>query len=128
MEIEKEQRNELRVLNRKIRSVITNEDNFMSIFSTLLGASDNIAQYVLEKEKGNYTKIPYQCAYGLLQMHQIMTLISGILRDKVTEKDFEVSGYFPSDAEAWKSEKDFEKRFILMVKLFYKHFKEKGKI
>jgi hypothetical protein len=38
------------------------------------------------------------------------------------------AGFLPVNEESWKSEEDFEKRFILLVKLFHKSLKAEGKL
>lgn len=128
MKIEKTENDIILEMQRKIRGVIIDDDEFMCVFSTLLGAADNVAQYVLEKERGNYDELPYRCKYGLLMIYQMLTLLGKICRDEISSDDFNIGGYLPTGEGAWRSEKDFEKRFILMIKMFYKQLEKEGKI
>jgi hypothetical protein len=128
MELGEEENSETVVLLKKFRKSLPDEECFLSLFATLLGAADNISQYILEQERGNYLNLPVKCKYGLLQVYQILNVTSAILRDEVKPDEIKVAGYFPTGDGAWKSEVDFEKRLILMVKLFYKNYKDLGKI
>ncbi len=128
MKISKKEDESILQFQRKIKEFFKNENDFMSVFSTLLGASDNICKYIIENEKWNYNNLPYQCRYGMVQIYQMLNLMSKILRDEITQESFNIGGYFPATNEAWKSESDFEKRFILIIKLFHKQLKEEGKL
>lgn len=129
MKIQKNENPETLAMLRKIKRFFTNDDDFMSLFTTLLGAADNVAQYVLEKEAPNYSELSIQCKYGLLHLHKILQLVRAILRDEIKDKsEGIIGGFFPTDDSAWESEKDFEKRFVILVKLFYRDLKKEGKI
>jgi hypothetical protein len=127
MKINKKEDPKIVSFHKKIKAVLSEAD-IMSLFSTLLGAADNVAKYIIEKEKGNFVCLPYQCKYGLLHIHQILRLFGSIFNGEITNRQFEIGGFFPAGGEAWKGEGDFEKRFVLMVRLFYKHLTEQGKI
>lgn len=129
MELAQKEDSQIIEMFNKIRRYFKDEEALMSVFSTLLGAADNVSQYVLQKEAHNYNSLPPSCKYGLLQIYQMLCLISSIVRDEIEEGETaKVGGYFPTGEGAWKSETDFEKRFILMIKLFYKDLQKQGKI
>lgn len=112
----------------KILKHFPKNQDILSLFFTLLGVADNVSQHVLQEEQGNYNNMNFKLKYSLVQIYQILTVISKIVRDEVKVGELKVDGHFPSGDDAWKSETDFEKRFILMIKLFHKHLKEEGKL
>lgn len=127
MELEKEEDAKTKELVRKLQKFISIDD-LWSLFNTLLGAAENVARHVLSTEKRNHRNLSNQTKYGLLHLHSILTLFQKILRDEINYEEFKIGGHFPKDDDAWQSEDDFEKRLILLVKLYYKHFETEGKI
>jgi hypothetical protein len=128
MKIEKKRSRENTEFHNKIRNAIPDDGDFMSIFITLLGASEIISQRVLESEAGKYLEMPTSLKYAMLQYHQILSLVASIIRNDTPASEIEIGGHFPTGDGAWQSETDFEKRFILFIKLFHKHLKKTGKI
>jgi len=113
----------------KLIKFFPNERDRMSLFATILGASDNVSGFILESYKGDVTKVSPSCAYGLLHTYQVLNICASILQDKIAPEDIVICGFFPSDPDtAWKSREDFEERLILLVKTLYEHYKTGGKI
>lgn len=96
---------------------------YQGIFNTLLGCSNNICRYIIEEK--NIISLPVGVRYSMLQIHSMMDALAAILQGK---QGVEIGGHLPVNEEAWNSEEDFEKRFILLVKLFHKALKEEGKL
>jgi hypothetical protein len=97
---------------------------YQGIFNTLLGCSDNLSAYVLVNSDAR--DLPVAVKYSLVHMMNMLNILRRILQDD--KEGIEMGGYFPSGEGAWKSEGDFEKRFILLVKLYYNHLKKEGKL
>jgi hypothetical protein len=98
-------------------------DGLTSMIVTLLGVSNNICKFLFE-ERG-ITNLSHEIKYSLLQCSHILVAVSAILNSK---EKVSIGGYFPIDEDAWKSEEDFEKRLIILVKLIYEYLKKEGKI
>ena len=129
MEIQKEEADDLQELTDKIIAFFPNEKDRMSLFATILGAADNVSRFVIDTYKDEVFKLPPKCLYGLMHTGQVLITCAAILQDKVNPGDVGIGGYFPSNPDtAWKSAEDFEERMIILVKLFYDHYKSEGKI
>lgn len=99
------------------------EQNLMDMFTTLLGVADQIGRYIIEtRQAGNS---PFQVRYSLIQLYSMLAACSKALN---TEEPIKVGGYFPTGGESWKSEEDFEKRLILLIKLYNEQLKKEGKL
>jgi hypothetical protein len=128
METQKEESPEIVPLIEKLRKFFKTDAELFSLWATLLGAAANISDYILEKEKNDLVGLPNKCKYGLLHVHQVLSLVSCILRDKVSPDESIVPMYMPSGNDAWQTEEDFEDRLICLTKTFYEYFNSQGKI
>jgi hypothetical protein len=127
MKIKKKESAEIVAFQKKIRDFFGDDLELMDFIGTLLGAADNISQYILEKEVP-YNELPSRCKYGMLHLFQILNLVSGILGGRIKRGETKIGGYFPAGKGAWKSEEDFEARLVLLVKMFHADLTAKGKI
>ena len=122
MELTEKQDDVIIAYNKKLLDIVGVEV-YQGMFNTVLGSADNIFKYiVMQKDIAN---LPVDVRYSMLQIAQIMLALKGVL----TGEEVKVGGFFPTDEDtAWKSEQDFEKRLILLVKLLHKNLKEEGKL
>lgn len=101
------------------------EEDFYTLFAAELGYADVLAKYLYENKEIN--SLPTSCKYAILQHASTMVVISKILRNEMNPDDLSMN-HMPVYEEAWKSEEDFEKRFIFVIKKFYEDLKEQGKL
>ena len=126
MKLNKEQTKEFKEHDKKILDALGVE-NLLPILHTLLGVSDNVSRFIA-REYSEVWELPAEIKYSLLHVYQILRLFSDVLNDKIKREDVKIGGHFPVGAGAWKSEGDFEKRLITLVRLFHHHLKEEGKL
>lgn len=93
------------------------------MLTTLLDVSDQICKYIIETRQAS--SAPYQVKSAMLHVCAILTMCIKALR---TDDEIKIGGFFPVDQNSWKSEEDFEKRFILLVKLYHEQLKKEGKL
>lgn len=115
-------------LQSKLFEFFQDKDDLMSIFSTVLGCCDLLANHIIESDAHNLGKLSFRCKYGLLQAQQMLWLVSSILRDEVNPGELDVQTALTSSGYSHMAEGDFEKRFVLLVKLCHAQLKKEGKI
>jgi hypothetical protein len=71
-------------------------------------------------------QISSKAKYSLIQYLCLRRLISSILTNKITSAEDVKMNYVPETD--WDCEGDWEKKFIFIVKAFYKHLQDEGKI
>jgi len=111
--------------NKKIKDFFSH-DEIIHLLMTIFGASDLMAHFVFDKAQ-EFIELPVDVKYGLIQHASVFRLLGSILRDEVKKDNLKMV-HMPIGKDAWKTEEDFEKRFILLVKRFYEDLKEEGKL
>jgi response regulator RpfG family c-di-GMP phosphodiesterase len=101
------------------------EEQIASFVLSLLGMSAIAHKFIYERVK-DFIEIPVSVKYSLVQNASFLRLMGLVVRNEL-EKGAAQSLYLPIHEEAWKSEEDFEKRFIFVVKAFYEQLKKEGK-
>ena len=98
-----------------------------SILLTLLGTSDLTSRFVWTKVQ-DFIDLPLEIKYAIVQHASIMDMMISIIRNEFKKKEGPKVNFMPVTEEGWKTQEDFEERFILIVKTFYKNLKEQGKL
>lgn len=112
---------------RLMKKISDNLDpiEYASIFATMLGMGHLLCKYIIRNN--SFELVPVDVKYAVLQQHQMMCLISSILNDRFNKEEYK-QFYFSTSNKEWEELESIEKRFVLLVKLFYKQLKEEGKI
>ena len=101
-------------------------DEIASFVLTLLGMSDIAHMFIWEKAR-DFIELPIQVKYSLVQHASFYRLFGLVARDEFKKEECAIN-FMPVDEEGWKSDEDFEQRFIHIVKAFYKGLEEEGKV
>jgi hypothetical protein len=125
MEIAKEPDAYAKSFSKQMKDLFSDEE-MASFVLTLLGMSDIAHRFIWEKVK-DFMELPVDVKYSLVQHASVYRTLSLVARDEY-DKENKTVGFMPIGGASWKSDDDFEKRFIFVVKTFYEHLKEEGKI
>ena len=126
MKISSEPDDFTRECHEKINAILSVEDR-TSLLTTLLGLACLLAERQMEKGIDSMT---YQEKYAIIQVASVRELFRKIITDELTlqNKGNAKFSHMPMGNGAWESERDFEERFVFVVKAFYEQLKKDGKI
>ncbi len=112
----------------KIRAIFSH-DECIDMATTLLGASDLMAKFLTKDQNIEvFKRLPKSAQYGILQFVQWYQIFSGVIQGEIKSRGDVKMAYLPVCPEAWKTDKDFDKRILILVKAIYERLKEEGKI
>jgi hypothetical protein len=76
----------------------------------------------------NPFKAPASVKYAGLQIMNMFAFLQAVLNQDLSQSFSHKTYQMPIDENSWKSEEDFESRFIFLVKAQYEALKKEGKI
>lgn len=100
-----------------------NSDKWALVFSGLT-MCEALAEEI--SEAFEHHQISYKAKYAIMQYMSLRKALSAILRNIVTEPSEVIIKHLPEIE--WDDQKNWDEKFIFIVKAFYKHLKDEGKI
>lgn len=111
--------------SKQLKALFSDEE-IASFMLTLLGMSDLAHEFIWEKVK-DFMEVPIQVKYSVVQHAAFYKLLALVARDELKKENCFIT-HLPVNETSWKSNDDFEKRFVLVVKSFYDQLKKDGKV
>lgn len=111
--------------HEKLIKQLTPEE-ITSALVSVVGLSNLAHEFIWECVRG-FIELPIQIKYSLVQHASFARLLYRIQKEDLLPKEIDIQ-HMPIDENAWKSDEDFEKRFIFVVNQFYEQLKKEGKL
>lgn len=112
----------------KIKEFVGDEDKVLDLFVTCLGTSQLFSEYIIEHVQSDPSKLPVKVQYSMVLFAQIMGVVAMVVKGTLKKENTPNFQWMPTTPDAWQTEKDFEKRLILLVTTLHDNLKKEGKI
>lgn len=126
MQYSKERPKNKEEIRKKLGDFIPDHEDRLSLIVSVTGIMKLLSDHIVTT--ADPKKLDPKTGYGMMMAFHYLQMMQLIANGSLDGGDKVEFGHMPSDELAWKSDDDFNKRLLLVVKHMYEDFVKKGKV